>query len=160
MTDSHAAVFVSSRNAPPRETFGEEWRYSNLLTNDWSFQWVYKTTGKRNAVRIWAARFFGKRVAWRDKTNMVARETNYSLSQNCWDTFASSRPINVNVNDLDTEGKKTAFALSVTTIFVWDCSTMDLSIIQTTVSRTLFFESVFNKPFYVMSTVKTSDVVS
>lgn len=44
--------------------------------------------------------------AWRDETNMVARETNYSLSQNCWDTFASSRPINVNVNDLDTEGKK------------------------------------------------------
>lgn len=35
--------------------------------------------------------------AWRDETNMVAREINYSLSQNCWDTFASSRPINVNV---------------------------------------------------------------
>ena len=71
----------------------------------------------------------------------------------------SSRPINVNVNDLDTEGKKRRLHC-VTTIFVWDCSTMDLSIIQTTVSRTLFFESVFNKPFYVMSTVKTSDVVS
>ena len=44
--------------------------------------------------------------ALRDDKNMVVRETNYSLSQNCWDTFASSRPINVNVNDLDTEGKK------------------------------------------------------
>ena len=157
MTDSHAAVFVSSRHAPPRETFGQEWRYSNLLINDWSFQWVYKTTGKRNAVRIWAARFFGKSVAWRDKYGC---EGDKLQSQSkLLDTFVSSRPINVNVNDLDTEGKKRRLHC-VTTIFVWDCSTMDLSIIQTTVSRTLFFESVFNKPFYVMSTVKTSDVVS
>ena len=44
--------------------------------------------------------------ALRDETKTVARETNYSLSQNCWDTFVSSRPNNVNVNDLDTEGKK------------------------------------------------------
>ena len=44
--------------------------------------------------------------ALRDETKMVARETKYSLSQNCWDTFVSFRPINVNVQDLDTEGKK------------------------------------------------------
>ena len=110
----------------------------------------------------------------RDETKMAAKETNYSLSQNCWDIFVSSRLLSVDVHDLVTESQakggggggngstkreKTTFALSVPTIFVWDCRTMALAILQTTVSRTLFFKSVFNTSFYKMSTVKTSDVV-
>ena len=52
---------------------------------------------------------------------------NYSLSQNCGDTFVSSRPLNVGLYDLVTEiainnigrKEKTAFGLSVPTTFVW-----------------------------------------
>jgi len=55
---------------------------------------------------------------------------SYSLSQNWWDTFVTSRPLNVGVYDLVTKSRqknigrreKTAFGLSVPTTFVWDWS--------------------------------------
>ena len=41
----------------------------------------------------------------RDETKMAAKETNYSLSQNCWDIFVSSRLLSVDVHDLVTESQ-------------------------------------------------------
>ena len=52
---------------------------------------------------MWAAVSCGE--ALRDETKMTAKETNYSLSQNCWDIFVSSRLLSVDVHDLVTESQ-------------------------------------------------------
>ena len=40
-----------------------------------------------------------------DWGNVSAEKLNYNLSQNCWATFVSSRPLNVGVHDLVTESQ-------------------------------------------------------
>ena len=89
---------MTARKVPPKYTYFHSYRVPVCLAQPLVLQF----SGK-NIFTVWK---YQTSVTFSHSHCQVARfvkSINYSLSQNCWDTFVSSCPLNVGVQGLVTE---------------------------------------------------------